>query len=171
MTAFPPPELHRPCPTDRIPVAGQTIEVKADAAECRAIALRLGIPAVDRLSCRFALSRPLDGRDGEILAECRLRTRLERECVVSLDLFKVDVEEVFRLRFVPSGTSLTDDDPESEDEIPYEGAAIDLGEAAVEQLALTLDPYPRKPGAALPDEAADALEGPFAALARLTRPS
>jgi len=39
----------------------------------------------------------------------------------------------------------------------------------VEQLALALDPYPRKPGAALPVELLDEPTGPFAALARLTR--
>jgi len=34
----------------------------------------------------------------------------------------------------------------------------------VEQLALALDPYPRKPGAALPPELAAEPDGPFAAL-------
>ncbi len=41
---------------------------------------------------------------------------------------------------------------------------IDLGEALAEQLALALDPYPRKPGAKLPSEASDDGANPFSAL-------
>ena len=41
------------------------------------------------------------------------------------------------------------------------GATIDLGEATVEQLALALDPFPRKPGIALPEEAAEAPDTPI----------
>jgi len=67
---------------------------------------------------------------------------------------------------VPDGTQEEEGDPESDDEIPYLGASIDLGEATVEQLALTLDPYPRKPDAVLPEEELpDAVVHPFAALA------
>ena len=58
-----------------------------------------------------------------------------------------------------------DDDPESIDEIPYEGSTIDLGEAAAEQLALALDPYPHKPGATLPDSDEAPRNPAFAALA------
>jgi hypothetical protein len=53
---------------------------------------------------------------------------------------------------------------ESPDEIPYAGDSIDLGAVLAEQLALSLDPYPRKPGAALPPEAADEPETPFSIL-------
>ena len=44
---------------------------------------------------------------------------------------------------------------------------LDLGEAASEQLALALDPFPRKPGAALPGEMQEPEEGAFAGLDRL----
>jgi hypothetical protein len=47
---------------------------------------------------------------------------------------------------------------------------IDLGEATTEQLALALDPFPRKPGAEIPPEAKEAPEGPFAALGRIRKP-
>jgi len=53
------------------------------------------------------------------------------------------------------------------DEIPYTGGLIDLGAALAEQLALSLPPYPRKPGAELPPEARDDSANPFAALSRL----
>ena len=173
MTA-PVPELSRPVATDRIPAAGMTLQVLADAAECAAVATRIGLAAIESLVCDLTLVRPLAGsqrrREGEILAEGHLRATLVRECVVTLDLFPVSVDQRFRVRFVPAGSESEDADPESDDEIPYEGAAIDLGEATVEELALTLDPYPRKPGAALPDDAVDIDLGPFAALSRLARP-
>lgn len=168
------PELYRPTATDRIPASGTTIEITAAGEELAAIARRLMIPAVERLSCRFVLTRPLASgtkrREGEIVAEGVLRARLVRECVVSLEPFAVDLKEAFRVRFVPEGTESDDDDPESDDEVGYAGAAIDLGEALVEQLALTLDPYPRKPGAELPPEANDPDDNPFAGLQRLVRP-
>ncbi len=89
-------------------------------------------------------------------------------CVVTLDEFAQPVQERFTVLFVPAGTETEDDDPEAPDQIPYEGV-IDLGEAAAEQLALALDPYPRRPDAPeLADEHGDA-GGPFAALAALRR--
>lgn len=163
------PELHRPMATDRIAVAGQAVEIVADAAECAAVAARLGVPAVRQLSARLQVTRLIDSRAGEILVEGELRAVLTRECVVSLEPFEARTSERFRVRFVPAGSESDDDDPESDDEIPYEGTAIDVGEAVVEQLALTLDPYPRKPGATLPAGASDPEEGPFAQLAALAR--
>ena len=94
-----------------------------------------------------------------------------RTCVVSLDEFEAGVDEKFRLRFVPAGAESDDPDPESEDEVPYTGDFLDLGEAAVEQLALALDPYPRKPDAELPAAETEPPEHPFAALASLRRPN
>jgi uncharacterized metal-binding protein YceD (DUF177 family) len=165
------PEVHRPVATDRVLATGLVIEVKAEPEECRQVAARLGIPAVRRLVCHFRLSRPEQLRGGVIVAEGQLQATLVRDCVITLEPFTVVVQERFRVRFVPAGTETDDDDPESDDEIGYEGTMIDLGEAAVEQLALTLDPYPRKPGAELPPEASDEPSGPFVGLAGLQRPS
>jgi uncharacterized metal-binding protein YceD (DUF177 family) len=165
--ALPPLELSRPLAIERILAPNQEMVVQADAVECGAIAARLDIPAVAELSCRFELTRVTDGRAGEILVRGLLAAKVTRICVVTLDEFPVRVREHFQIRFVPAGLENEGDDFEADDEIPYEGVSIDLGEAAVEQLALSLDPYPRQPGAVLPDVATDAEEGPFAALARL----
>lgn len=160
------PELSRPVRVEAIGAEGLLVEIVAEPAECVAVARRLGVPAVHALSCRFRLE---PGAAGRVAATGRLRASLVRECVVTLDEFDATHDERFRLRFVPEGTESDEPDPESEDEIPYAAGVIDLGEAAVEQLALGLDPYPRSPGAALelPGEAAD--RGPFAALAALRR--
>jgi uncharacterized metal-binding protein YceD (DUF177 family) len=162
------PELQRLLPIDRISATGLDYQVKADATECAALARRLDVPGVAMVSCDFRL-RP--AKAGAVIADGRLRSRLTRVCVVSLDDFQDKIDVAFRVRFVPSGAEDPELDPESDDEIPYDGNQIDLGEACAEQLALVLDPYPRKPGAILPEEAAEDAASPFAALARLKRPS
>lgn len=168
-----PLEMSRIVATDRIPSTGMILDVASTPDERDAVAGRLELPQVRLLSCYYTLTRPLAGatrrREGEVVAEGHLRASVVRECVVTLELFDEIIEERFRVRFVPTGTESDDDDPEADDEIPYEGATIDLGEATVEQLALTLDPYPRKPGAELPEEASEIDLGPFAALARLAK--
>lgn len=174
----PSPELHRPVALGQIGPAGLEREVTATPQECAAIARRLLIPAVSRLACRYRLAQQ---PGGVVVADGTLAAQVTRECVVSLDEFETELAETFRVRFVPEDQYDAEADPldlEADDEIPYAGAHLDLGEAAVEQLALALDPYPRKPDAAPPDAAApDEAAGdgdppaasPFAALARRTQ--
>jgi uncharacterized metal-binding protein YceD (DUF177 family) len=165
-----PPELSRLIPLDRIRADDLPFKVESTADERDAVAGRLQESLVQALTCDFVLRRQIGTkRGGEIAADGRLRASVQRECVVSLELFVEQIDEKFHLRFVPEGSESEDDDPDSADEVPYAGTVIDLGEAAVEQLALALDPYPRKPGAALPDDFLDAPSGPFAALAKLAR--
>jgi len=160
------PEFSRPVPIARIGPNGLDVTVEATAGERSAVARRLDLPAIPLLSCHFRLM-PADG--ATIAAEAWLTASVTQTCVVSLDEFTATLAEHFTLRFVPAGTETDDIDPEAEDEVPIRHGTIDLGEAATEQLALGLDPWPRKPGATLPDSEADAPPGPFATLAR--RPS
>lgn len=159
-------EMPRPQRVDTVAPSGLTVELAASPGECVAIAARLGVPAVRSFTARFHLL-PVQG--GAVAARGTLTARLVRECVVSLDEFETTQREAFTVRFVPAGTEAPDPDPESEDEIPYDGGVIDLGEAAVEQLALDLDPYPRKKGAELPADPAAEAASPFAALLKLRR--
>jgi hypothetical protein len=141
-------EFSRPLAVDRIGPNGLTIEVAADPAACAALAVRLRVPEVLALACRFSLARAEAGR---ITAVGELRARLVRECVVSLEPFETALVEAFEVAFVPAGQESTTFDLAAPDEIPYAHGAIDLGEAAAEQLALSLPPYPRKPGVSLPE--------------------
>jgi uncharacterized metal-binding protein YceD (DUF177 family) len=158
------PEFHRPLTLDRIGPHGLDLTVEATSAECAALAVRMNLPAVLALSCVFHLVR--EGR-ATILARGALRATITQTCVISLDDFDAAIEEVFQVRFVPSGEETDDIDPESDDEIPFEGNVIDLGEAAAEQLGLALDPYPRMPGVEMPEIEDDPESHPFAALRRL----
>ena len=160
-------ELSHPIPADRVGALGLTVTVEASAAECAAIARRLLIPSVESVQCRWSL-RPAPG--GVVEADGSLRARLHQECVVSLDAFAVDVVEEFAVRFVPAGDESEEaDDPDVPDELPITDGTLELGEATVEQLALTLDPYPRKPGAVLPEDVTPVPDNPFGALAKFRK--
>lgn len=184
------PEFSRRIPVSRIGAGGIEQVIEASGAECRALAERLQLPAVASLTCRFLLAAP---RHGQVAAEGELRAEVTQVCVVSLEPFETTVGERFALRFVPGGPDepasdvvapdlvAADLDLASPDELTYEGDVIDIGEAAAEQLALALDPYPRLPGLARPvdgeapgpaagppsDDGQGGVPHPFAALARL----
>jgi uncharacterized metal-binding protein YceD (DUF177 family) len=158
------PEFHRPLSLDRIGPHGLDMTIEANTAECSALAVRMNLPAVLAMSCEFHLIR--EGRD-IVLARGVLNARVTQVCVISLEEFDASVQEIFQVRFVPSGEESDDIDPESDDEIPFEGNQIDLGEAASEQLGLALDPYPRMPGVEMPGVEDEPEPHPFAALRRL----
>ena len=158
---LPRPELPRPVALDRIGPRGLTVDVEAKPDELPAIAARLHVLALASLHCAFKLRRV---GASTVEAEGVLRAQVTETCVISLDPFSHGVQETFTIHFVPSGAEDDNPDPEAVDQIPYTSGAADLGEAAVEQLALALDPFPRKPGAALPDEATAETPSPFAAL-------
>jgi hypothetical protein len=148
----------------------QTHAVVADAAQCAALAADFGLPAIKSLRGDFTL---LHERGGIIKADLRLRATVTQLCVITLEPFDAAIDEQAELRFVPARlvsetADLGEVDAETlegPDEIPYTGGSIDLGAALAEQLALSLDPYPRKPGAALPEEVSAPEAHPFAALA------
>lgn len=162
-----PPELHRPVALDRIGPHGFDIVIDAKADELPVIAERLRIVGLASLRGVFVLRRI-----GATTIEAKgdLQAALTETCVVTLEPFDHAVHEAFIVHFVPAGTEDDDPDPEAIDQIPSAGSTVDLGEALVEQFALVLDPYPRRPGAALPDELAAEPSGPFAALLARSRP-
>lgn len=143
------PELNCLIPVDRIGAQGLDVVVEASAAERAALARRMGIPDVQSLVCRFRMTRT--GTD-RFAAIGHLSAQVVRTCVISLDDFGAAIDEHFRLRFVPAGDESDVVDPEDPvDEIGYRDGVLDVGEAAAEQLGLALDPYPRRPGATLPE--------------------
>ena len=158
------PELYRPLAIDRIGAA-MDVTVEATPAECAVLARRMRLPAVRSLLCRFDLRRA----GGVIEAQGHLVANVVQTCVISLEDFDAIVEERFFLHWVPAGQESDDINPEAPDEIGYEDATIDLGEAASQQLALALDPYPRAPGASLPETDATPEISPFASLSARRR--
>jgi hypothetical protein len=150
--------------------------IEAEAAERAALAAIFGLPAIASLGGDFTLA----STGGVIEATLALTARVTQICVISLEPFEAKIGETARLRFIPAAALREDSeiavvDPESlegPDELPYAGDVIDLGAVLAEQLALALDPYPRKPGAKLPPGASSGDANPFAVLAaRKTLPA
>lgn len=128
---------------DTIGGASRVVTIEADEAERAALARRFGLPEIASLSADASLRR--EGQ--QIWAEGRIRARATQSCVATGQPVPARVDEPFALRFDPAG-----DGPEGEeieldegdlDILPYEGGAIDLGEAVAQGFSLALDPFPR----------------------------
>ena len=86
-----------------------------------------------------------------VVARGKVMADVVQACVVTDDPIPVSVEEPVALRFVAGDHPESDEVELSEDALDtmsFDGAAIDLGEAAADTMALALDPFPRGPNAA-----------------------
>jgi uncharacterized metal-binding protein YceD (DUF177 family) len=113
-----------------------------------------------------------------VRAEGRLVANLEQSCVVTGDPLPAHVDEAFALLFTPEPPVGGPDEEielgESDcDVVFHDGAAIDLGGAIADTLALSLDPYPRSATADAALKEAGVLSeeqaSPFAVLAQLRK--
>lgn len=175
-----PPSFSHPVRVETIRQRGTPAAVGVDASALARIAAELDIASLESLSGRFTLTR-----NGErVRLEGFVDAALHQTCIVTLEPFAVALSVPVRLDFLPEAelaaiaardagegeidveVSLDEDDPP---EAIVDGV-IDLGAVMLEFLALSLDPYPRKPGAAFETSEPDILlQSPFAALARLKR--
>lgn len=179
----------RPLPVNEVSAEGRSFAFEASAAERDVVAVRLGLAAVHWLKTEGTLQR------GEARTRYRLNGRLQAKvvqtCVVTLQPLDVSLDVPVERDYAtdvadewsaiaPAGSEIvlslaTEDGPD-----PVVGGVVDVGAAAVEDLALTLDPFPRAPGAAFAAENAGEsgggeqpaseegrTQGAFAALARL----
>jgi uncharacterized metal-binding protein YceD (DUF177 family) len=160
-------------PLDRIR-DGERLDLNADDSERRAIADRFGLAGIDRLEAHVSLAR-----NGAIVrVEGRLSARVDQCCVVTGDPVTSHVDEPVDLVFMPEPQeSRSDEEIELGsadcDVVFYDGAAIDLGGAIADTLALSLDPYPRSAGAEAALKEAGVMSeeqaSPFALLAALKK--
>ena len=151
---------------------GERIDLVADDAERRAIAERLDLASLDRLEAHACLA--LDGE--RVRATGRVAAALEQRCVVTGEPVAAHLDEAFDIAFVPepqAGDAEIELGPEDCDTVIHDGAAIDLGSAIADTLALALDPYPRSASAEAALREAGVLSeeeaGPFAMLAQLKK--
>jgi uncharacterized metal-binding protein YceD (DUF177 family) len=165
------PEFFRPLSVDRLGDGQVEERIEATEAERRALARRLGLLSLDRLSAEMLLTKPAQG---VIRAEGRFEADVVQACVVSLEPVASRVAEalciVFSTAVGPARHEvLVEAEGEDEPE-PIVNGVMDLGEAVAQCLAVALDPYPRAAGAqpAALSWPADTEEkvapGPFAAL-------
>lgn len=166
---------------DRIGPQGLQIQLEAGQAARAALARRLRI--LDILSLKADLKLVPEALAGHYRLTGQIDAEVDQACVVSLEPVRQRISEAIVRRFGPETEARPEAelgegeaewlDPDADDPPdPVVGGLIDLGEVVAEELALGLDPYPRKPGAEVPDSYREAAEEggkirPFAALAKL----
>lgn len=142
----------RPVRIGEIGKGGLAFPIELNEEERNALATLLGVVTVNKLQAEVEVH--LWRRNGARL-EVKLEANLRQTCVVTLEDFDEDYSETFERSFAPAHDKIhaprsdselllevdSDDPPEV-----LEGDRFDVGEVIVEHLALSLDPYPRKPG-------------------------
>ncbi|MBP6011842.1 MAG: DUF177 domain-containing protein [Alphaproteobacteria bacterium] len=165
-------EFRRPVAVAKISEAGLVQTLSATPAEFAQIANYLDIAGIKTLTARVSLTRS-HGKGVHLTGT--LKADVTQTCVVTLEPLDTHIEAAFERSYLPPDRYREEVKPERDvfvdptaDDPPEPlGHEIDLGEIVVEELALNLDPYPRKPGVAFQTDEAPARENPFAVLAKL----
>ncbi|GAA0636843.1 YceD family protein [Brevundimonas lenta] len=140
-----------------------------DAAARARIAKALDLASLDAFEAELDLRTTAAGWS----LSGRLRASAVQTCGITLEPLPVEIDAPFSVSLAEPVDEDSDEIIISmEDESPdvVEEGQIDLGQYAVEQLALRLDPFPRKPGAEFVQPAEPGEISPFAVLKQL-RPS
>lgn len=129
-------------------------EIATTPADRAAIAQSLGLLALNELAATLTLRRT---PAGQIEVSGELQAEVEQACVVTLEPVAASISETFKMHFAegaaaPDAAEIDLDFEAADPPDPIVGGAIDLAQVIVEHLALALDPYPRKPDAALGKE-------------------
>lgn len=177
------PEFSKILVVDDVPPNGTVVRFEVSEAERAALATRFDIVALH--SFKGSVGVKPWRRHGLVL-EGRIEADLVQACIASLEEIDAHIDHKFVMHFLPLNmierdvattakaeiiVDVQNDDPPE----AIENGKIDLGEAMSEQLAIAIDPYPRKPGAAFEGEALTAAEvveikpNPFAALEKLKK--
>jgi len=185
MTA-PTPEFSRPVAIESLDEGGVALAVDADENERARLAKRFGLVAIDRLTGRARVT-PEEG-GAVIHLDASFEADVRQTCVVTLEELRAHVAESFTRRYSARAEPEAEFDKHldlaaEEPPDPIVDGRIDVGEAVAEELALSLDPFPRKPGISFTDYSAGpgggagdlgeragnpkVPDGPFAALRRL----
>jgi len=151
MTSNIAPELSRSIKARDIRNKGRIIALQPSDNELEAIARRLELVALTVLDGDLKV-HPEPGRG--ISVRGMIRATFTQNCVVSGDPVATGIEfELFRMFAEDAdpfdGLGRHEDDiidPDMQDTDPIHDGHIDVGEAAVEELALRIPPYPRAEG-------------------------
>lgn len=144
---------------------GLTRTLEPDAATRAKIAKSLDLASLDAFVAELTV-KPADNAGYRLSG--RVTASAVQTCGITLEPLPVEIDQQFSVDLAEEVETPEDDEIEVsiDDDAPdlIEDGRIDLGQYAVEQLALNLDPFPRKPGAEFvqPEEPAEI--SPFAVL-------
>ena len=146
--------------------SGVTRVLEPDASTRARIVRALDLASLDA----FTAEMELVPSPGGWRLSGRIRASLAQTCGITLEPLPIEIDAPFALTLAESVEEDSEEiiitlDDESPDLI--ENGQIDLGQYAVEQLALRLDPFPRKPGAEFVQPPEPAEISPFAVLKQL----
>ncbi len=159
-----------------LPQTDQHYHLRAEKNDLLYLAEVLQVVAVKRLDADIRLKN--HHADNLLELSGHVSARLELESVVSLELFAQDYDFDFSLRFDTAATydSQREERAEWTAELPdvVVGGQIDLVDIVIEQIALRLDDYPRRPGEVFVfeqefDDHSEAKNNPFDVLAKLKK--
>lgn len=144
-------EMPRVVRVHGLPRHGRTIRIVASENERTAIANRLGLVSVGVIEGDLTVI-PAIARETHV--EGAIRAEIVQSCVVSGDPVPADLVIQVHRRYSEDADALMEPDdediPDPEEDVidPIVDGEIDVGEAVVEELALQMPAYPRKPDAA-----------------------
>ncbi|MES1991157.1 MAG: DUF177 domain-containing protein [Pseudomonadota bacterium] len=177
------PEFSKIIVVDDIPPNGTVIRFDVSESERAALALRFDLLALNSFKGEANIK---PWRRHGLIAECKFEADVVQACIATLEPIDAKISQNVTLHFLPSGMIARDMAATAKAEIvvdvqnedppePIENGRIDLGEALSEELAMSLDPYPKKSGAVfvpaedVPAEAAEIRPNPFDVLEKLKK--
>lgn len=148
---------------------GLVVTFEATESEREGLAKLFDIPAVVKLTASFKLTR----KGSRVKVRGDVSGVVTRLCVLSLEAFDMDFHEPVAVDFDENAETPRDDESDLEALDPIIDGQIDVGALAAEFTALSLDPYPKKPGIIFDysEDDDDKPPSPFSALAGIkTKP-
>ena len=155
--------LSHPIDVATIKPDGLAVNFEATESELQGLAKLFDIPAVVKLTASFKLTR----KGSRVKVRGDVSGVVTRLCVLSLEAFDTDFHEPVTVDFDENAETPRDDESDLEALDPIIDGQIDIGALAAEFTALSLDPYPKKPGIIFDysEDDEDKPPSPFSALA------
>lgn len=148
--------------------AGLTRELSPDADAVKRIIKALDLQALENFTTTISLIPTVSGwkMEGRVVADA------VQTCGLTLEPLPLHVDRRFYVNLIEAPEREEEEDEDAEidieldDNTPDEisNGRLDLGAYAVEQLSLSLDPFPRKPGAVFEQPPEPVEISPFAVL-------
>ena len=177
------PEFSKLLAVTDVPPNGKVVRFEVGEGERAALATRFNLIALDKFK---GTANVKPWRRHGLVVEGTLEADVVQACIATLEPIDAHVKSSFTLNFLPLEMIERDAAKASDKEIivdvqnedppeAIENGVIDLGEAMSEQLAIAIDPYPKKPGAVFKPaeitsaEVTEIKPNPFAALEKLKR--
>jgi hypothetical protein len=163
--------IRRPYELGRLSQAGDEITIEPTAEERAAIAKWAGVDGIDAFVAVIDLRKISPTR---FAFDARLSANVVQSCVVTLEPVTAHIERSFARELIlttsvarvarPVDIEVAPVDEDGREEIA--DLRYDLAIPILEELALSIDPYPRAPGVAFeaPRDDTDSPDRPFAAL-------